>query len=103
LKTTLSLNLSTKKAFANNALKIFVHSNVEKSVWSDFLIEKKPPVALNYSTLQNSSIICFKFHIPETAHVDYRLSFANQEKLTSVVRLQQTNGSCLFPSVPFSI
>jgi hypothetical protein len=34
-----------------------------------------------------------------TAIVDYRLSFANQQKRTSVfrVRLQQTNGSLPFP------
>jgi hypothetical protein len=36
----------------------------------------------------------------ETANVNYRLSFADQEKQTYVFRLQQTNGSCHFPLVP---
>jgi hypothetical protein len=55
----------------------------------------------------------------ETAIVDYRLSFANQGKQTSVFRflfvenkrkfavavfhLQQTNESCQFPLVQFSV
>jgi hypothetical protein len=58
-------------------------------------------------------------HISETAIVNYRLSFANQGKQTSVFRflfvenkrkfavavlhLQQTNESCHFPLVPFSV
>ncbi len=40
---------------------------------------------------------------PETANVDYRLSFADQGKQTFVLRLRQTNGSCRFPLVPFRI
>ncbi len=39
----------------------------------------------------------------KTANVDYRLSFADQERQTFVFRLQQINGSCRFPLVPFSI
>jgi hypothetical protein len=41
----------------------------------------------------------------ETAVVDYRLSFADQGKRTSVFRycLQQTNGGCHFTIVQFSI
>jgi hypothetical protein len=32
----------------------------------------------------------------ETANIDYRLSFANQGKQTSIFRLQKTNGIVLF-------
>ncbi len=41
----------------------------------------------------------------ETAIVDYRLSFADHGKELpfSVFHLQQTNGSCCFPLVPFSV
>jgi hypothetical protein len=44
----------------------------------------------------------------ETAIVDYRLSIADQGKLTSVFRLQQTKEVCRFPfaankrNLPFS-
>jgi hypothetical protein len=37
----------------------------------------------------------------ETAIVEYRLLFADQGK-TSIFRLQQTNGSCCFPSLSVS-
>jgi hypothetical protein len=38
----------------------------------------------------------------ETAIVDYRLLFADQGKQTSIFRLQETNGSCCFPSLSVS-
>jgi hypothetical protein len=43
--------------------------------------------------------------LTETAIGDYRLSFADQGKQTSIFHfcLQQTNGSCFFLSVPLSI
>jgi hypothetical protein len=37
----------------------------------------------------------------ETATVDYRLSFADQGKQTSVFRIQQTKENCCLPLVPF--
>jgi hypothetical protein len=38
-----------------------------------------------------------------TANVDYHLSFANQGKQTSVFHLKNTNRSCSFPLVLFSV
>jgi hypothetical protein len=40
---------------------------------------------------------------PETAIVDCLLSFADQGKQTFLFCLQQTNGSCRFLLIPFSV
>jgi hypothetical protein len=63
-----------------------------------------------YHAVSSAKMVTFA----ETVIVDYRLSFADQGKQTSVFHfhLQQTNGSlpfkktnrsCRFPSVPFSV